>query len=96
MLDGHDTPSREAFPVTDTINIVNDGNFRVAAEEKVSVQRVWPPLRLDSAAGSDQSLSDNLSAENPLPSRLRRASAKQVHLKLLEVQGSEEVSDSGH
>ena len=76
MLDSDDAPGREAFPVTDAVNLVNDGDFGIATEEKIRVQGVWLPLRLDGAAGGNQGLSDHLSAENPLPARLRRASAK--------------------
>ena len=76
MLDGDDAPGREAFPVADTVDLVNDGDLWIATKEKVGMQGVWLPLRLDRAAGGNQGLSDHLSAENPLPARLRRASAK--------------------
>jgi len=37
MLDSDDAPGREAFPVTDAVNLVNDGDFGIAAKEKVGM-----------------------------------------------------------
>ena len=76
MLNGDDAPGREAFPVADSVNLVNDGDFGIATKEKIGVQGVWLPFGLDGAARGYQGLSDDLSAENSLPARLRRASAK--------------------
>ena len=96
MLNGDDAPGREAFPVTDAINVVNDRNLWVSPEQEISVQRVRPSLGIHRAARRHQSLPDDLSAEDPLPARLRRASAKQVHLELFKIQDSEKVGDCGH
>ena len=50
---------------------------------------------LDRAAGRDQRLADDLAAEHPLPARLRRAAAEQVHLERLEIENGEDVLDGG-
>ena len=50
---------------------------------------------LDGAAGGDQRLADHLAAEHPLPARLRRAAAKQVHLQRLEIENVEDFLNGG-
>src|SRR5580704_3358187 len=49
----------------------------------------------DGAAGGDQRLADHLAAEHPLPARLRRAAAEQVHLQRLEIENVEDFLDGG-
>src|SRR5437763_319861 len=51
--------------------------------------------RIHRAASRDQRLADHLSAKHALPSDLRRASAKQIHLKLLEVENRQELLSLG-
>ena len=50
---------------------------------------------LDGAAGRDQRLADHLAAEHPLPARLRRAAAEQVHLERLEIENVEDFLNGG-
>ena len=52
----------------------------------------------DGAHGGDQRLPDHLPTEHALPAVLRRAAAKQIHLKLLEVEHIEHGLDGsfGH
>jgi hypothetical protein len=53
--------------------------------------------RVHRAASRDQRLADHLSTEHALPSDLWRASAKQIQLKLFEVENLQELLDgSGH
>ena len=52
---------------------------------------------IDGAARRHQRLPDHLSAEHALPAVLRRAAAKEIHFKLLEVEHIEHGLDgSGH
>ena len=64
------------------------GTFGIAAEQEVGVQRMRWPRRyvLDGPASRDQCLTDDLPAKHPLPARLRRPAAKQIHLELLEIE----------
>ena len=59
------------------------------------MQRMGRPLSdiVDSAARRDQRLTDHLAAEDTLPALLRRAAAKQVHLKLLEIEKGDQILD---
>ena len=50
-----------------------------------------PPGDVDRAAGRDQRLADDLPAEHPLPTDLRRASAKKVQLELLEREDVQQI-----
>src|ERR1700686_5287904 len=50
---------------------------------------------LDGAAGGAQRLADHLAAEHPLPARLRRAAAEQVHLQRLEIENVEDFLNGG-
>ena len=50
---------------------------------------------LDRAAGRDQRLADDLSAEHPLPPRLRRAAAKQVQFERFEIEDINQFLDGG-
>jgi hypothetical protein len=52
-----------------------------------------PADYVDGPAGCDQRLADHLPAEDALPAHLRRAAAKQIELKPLEVEDGEEVLD---
>ena len=59
------------------------------------MQRMRRPA-VHRTAGCNQRLADHLSAEYPLPRRLRRAGAKHVHFELFEIKQREKVLDSGH
>jgi hypothetical protein len=51
----------------------------------------------DGAASRYHRLSDHLSAEDPLPARLRAVAAKQIHLDRLEIEDGNQVNQSfGH
>ena len=55
VLDGHHAARREALPVADPVDLVEDRHGRVARAQEVRVQRVDPPV-LDGAPGGDQRL----------------------------------------
>ena len=97
VLDRLDVARGEALAVADTVDLVDDRYFGIAAEQKISVQRMRRPCRhvVDGAAGRDQRLADHLAAEHPLPVRLRRAAAKQVHLKRLEIENIDDFLNGG-
>jgi len=95
VLDRHHPPGREAAAVADAVNFVDDGDLGVARQQEIGMERMRRPTGdvLHGAAGGDQGLPDHLAAEHPLPSLLRRAAAKQVHLDRLEIENGEEILD---
>ncbi len=97
VLNRDDTPGGKALAVADAVDLIDDWNFGVAWKQKVSVQRVRRGLAriFDSAAGGDQRLTDHLTAENPLPPRLGRASAKQIDFERFEIKEREELVNGG-
>jgi len=87
--------SREAFAVTDAIDVINDRNLWIARQKKVGVHRVGRPAGIDGAHGRNEGLSDDLAAKDPLPADLRRAAAEQVHFERFEVEDIEQVLYGG-
>jgi hypothetical protein len=99
MLDRVDAPRGEALAVANAVNLINNRNLGIAAKQKIGMQRVRRsrPDILHRAACRDQGLADDLPAEYPLPARLRRPTAEQIHFQRLEIQDAEDVlKGSGH
>src|SRR5262245_22175338 len=88
VLDGGHAPRREASPIADALDLIDDRHLGIAAENEISVQRMRRPLCdfFDGAAGRHQRLTDHLPAIDALPARLRRTAAKQVYLQRLEIE----------
>jgi hypothetical protein len=85
VLDRDDTPRREAAAIADSIDFVEDRDFRVARSEKITLQRMDVTI-FDCAIRGDQSLTDDLPTEYPLGALLGAASTKQVELDLFEIE----------
>ena len=98
MLNGDDAAGGKALAVADPLDIVDDRNFRIAGQQEIGVQRVRRPRRgIEGAACGSERLADDLPAINPLPAGLRRVAAKQVELKLFEIEELQQVLDGrGH
>src|SRR5262249_45221759 len=73
VLDRHHAPRRETPAVADTIHLIDDRHFWIAADQEIGVQGMRRPDRhiINRATGGNQSLADDLPAEYPLPARLR-------------------------
>ena len=97
VLDRNHAPGRETAAVADAVDLVDDRHLGIAAEEEIRVQRMRRADRhvIDRAAGGDQSLADDLSAEHPLPARLRRAPAEQIYFQDFEIEDFEQFVDGG-
>ena len=97
VLDRFDAARGEALAVANAVDLVDDRHFGIAAEQEIGVQRMRRPRRhvLDRAAGRDQRLADDLAAEHPLPARLRRAAAEQIHLERFEIEDLDQFLDGG-
>ena len=85
---------REAPPVADAVDLVDDRDLRVAGQHEIAVQRMRLAA-LHGAAGGDQRLADHLAAEHPLPAHLRALAAKQIDLERLEIEDGEKVRHGG-
>ena len=88
VLARQDPAGGEALAVADAVDVVDDRNLGVAAEQEVGVQRVRRPLGdiLDGAAGGNQRLADHLAAEYALPADLGAAPAEQVEIERFEIE----------
>jgi hypothetical protein len=97
VLDRHHAPRRKTAAVADAVDLVDDRNLGIAAEQKVGVQRMRRAQRqiFDRAAGRHQRLADHLAAEHPLPAVLRRAPAEQIELERLQVENFQQSFDGG-
>src|SRR5215813_12689511 len=96
VLERHHSPGREALAVAHTLDFIDDRHLGIAGEQEVGMHRVRRSAgHVDSAAGRDQGLANDLAAEYPLPADLRAAAAKDVHLERLEVQDGEQICDRG-
>ncbi len=94
VLDGDDSSRTERSAVADPLDLVQDGNGRVARAKEVGVQRVRRS-RLDRSVGRDEGLARNLSAEDSLPTLVGALAAEDVAFDLLEVEKANEVIDHG-
>jgi hypothetical protein len=79
VLDRDDAAGGETLAVADAVDLVDDRHLRIAAEQKIGVQRMGMAA-VHRSAGGDKGLPDHLTAEHTLPPRLRAAAAKQVDL----------------
>src|SRR6202034_413958 len=95
VLDRHHAPRREAAPIANAGDLVDDRHLGIAAKEKIGVQRMRRSLCdfLNRAACRHQRLADDLSAIDALPGRLRRAAAKKVYLERLQIEDGKKVID---
>ena len=99
VLDRGDAPGDVAAAVAQPLDLVDDRDRRIAGQDEIAMQRVRQPLLdvLDGTAGGDQRLTDHLTAEHPLPTRLRAGAAEQVLLQRLEVEDGNQVDQAfGH
>ena len=96
VLHGHDAPGGERPAVADPVDLVEDGDGRVAGPQEVRVQRVDPAV-LDRAPGRHQRLPGHLAAEHPLALLVGLDAPEDVDLNGFEVeQVDEEVQGRAH
>src|SRR5262249_26434051 len=82
--------------VAQALNLVDDRNLWIARQDEIAMDGMWQPS-LHGAAGRDHRLSDHLTAEYPLPARLRAVAAEQIHLERLPVGDGDQVDQAfGH
>src|SRR6185436_13916050 len=87
---------RIAPAVAQPFDLVDDRDLRIAGQDEIAMDRMRQPA-FDGAAGRDHGLPDHLTAEHPLPARLRAVAAEQVYLELFEIEDGNEVDEAfGH
>ena len=86
-----DASRREAAAVTQTLDVIDDRNFRIARQQEVGVHRMRRPAGLDGAYRGDQRLADDLAAEHALPAALWRVAAEQIDVQFLEIEDGQQV-----
>jgi hypothetical protein len=96
MLDRNHPSGRETAAVTNAINLVQDGDERVAWTQEIGVQRVHHSAGfVNGACRGHQSLASHLATEDPLAFLVGRASTEQVHLDRFEIEQSDQVVERG-
>src|SRR5215468_426792 len=97
MLNRHNSSGGEAASIPDPVDFIDDGNFGIAGQQEVSVERMRWPIRnrVHRAAGRNQRLANHLAAKHALPPDLRRTPAKQIYLDGLEIKDSEQILYGG-
>ncbi len=87
--------------VADAVDLVHDRRGRIAGAQEVRVQRVHVALGFaladgffDSAAGGDERLAGDLSAENALALLVWRLPAEDVDLDAFEIEELDEIVES--
>ena len=96
VLDGDDPPGREAAPVAEPVDLVEDRPRRVARAQEVGVQRVHRAGLVDRAGGGDERLAGDLPAEHALALLVGGVTAEDVDLDRVEVEQGDEVVEGGH
>lgn len=92
VLNGDDTAGREAFTVTDAVDVVQNGRGGVAWTQEVGVKRVHPTVAvIDRAGGGHKGLTGNLATEDALAIFLGRATSKHVDLNGFKVKKGDQV-----
>src|SRR5260221_12871099 len=92
MLDGNDAAGGETATVANAVDVVDDRHGGVAGAHEIGVEGMGTPP-LDGARRGDESLADDLPAEDPLPADLGAQTAEQVVFQLLEVEYGKECLD---
>lgn len=94
VLDGDHAAGAERATVSDSLDLVQDGDGGVAGAQEVGVERVRR-AGFDRAVCRDQRLACHLAAEDPLAAFVGALTAKDVPLDRFEVQEVDEVVDDG-
>ena len=96
VLDRDDAPGREAASVADPVDLVEDGDARVARAQEVRVQRVHASV-VDGTTRRHEGLGRDLAAEGPLAVFLRVLATVRVDFNGFEVeQIDKEFKGFGH
>lgn len=92
MLNSHHATRAETLAVAAAIHFVQNGNFRIAGQQEIGVQRMTKPA-FDGAVGRNKRLSQHLSAENALRTVLRAGSEENVDFDRLEIEQLDQLLD---
>lgn len=76
MLHGDHPARTETRSVADAFDLIDDGHKRIARPHEIGMQGMDEPIFVDRPLSRDQRLSNNLAAENTLPSDLRAFASK--------------------
>ncbi len=86
----------EAPAVAYALDLVEDGDRRVAGPEEIAVQRMGD-APLDGAGGGNQGLADDLAAKDPLPADVGASAAEEIVFQRFEVEyGKKDVDGARH
>src|SRR6185437_2575595 len=92
-----DTAGGKTAAVADAVDVVDGRHFGIAGQQEIGVHGVRRAGFLHRADGGDESLTNYLAAEDPLPADLGAAAAKQVHFQRLKVEDGQKIVDGrGH
>jgi hypothetical protein len=92
VLNRDNASGREAFAVSDAVDVVQDGGSRVAWTQEVCVQRVHATVTVvDGAGGSHEGLAGDLAAKDSLTIFLRRTASEHVDFDGFEVKKGDQV-----
>jgi hypothetical protein len=92
VLDRDDPACGEAAPVADPVDVVENGDERVAGAQEIGVQRVHQSARIvDRPRRRDQRLTGDLSAKHALAVLVGGTTAEEVHLDRLEVEEVDQI-----
>lgn len=92
VLDGHDPSGGETLSVANAIHVVEDRRCRVTRSQEVGVKGVDAPVSIiHGAGGCNESLSGDLSAEDPLAIFLGRAATKDVDFDDLQIEERDQI-----
>ena len=88
----NDAPSRERAAVTDSIDVVDDGDRGVALAKEIPVKRVSDSA-FHRTTRSDQRLSRHEPAEDPRPSIVRAETPEEIDVERLEIEPVEKAAE---
>jgi hypothetical protein len=91
----HDSPGGERATVPDAVDVVEDGDRRVARAQEVPVKRVRD-APLDRAAGRDEGLCGDQASKDAGPAVTWAETAVEIDVEGLDVEAFEEAGEVGH
>src|SRR5690606_31214030 len=96
MLDGQYVPGAEAAAVAGAVDLIDDGRMGIAGAQKVGVQRMRLPFRVNGPGGGHQALPEHLAAEQLAEAEVVADAAEDVLFDLLQLEQLQKLGETCH
>jgi hypothetical protein len=95
ILDGPDPARGEAAAIADAFHLIENGPCGIAAEHEIAMKGMDRPA-FHGAHRRDKGLRDDLPAKHAIAAGIRRNTAPEIGIELLEIEDAKEVFNRRH